>query len=306
MREKTRRDTAIGVACALICNPLYGLSYVFSKHATETASPLALLGWRFCVGAVVMTLLALPGLLRIHLRGKALRPLLLAALCCPVIYFLCEAFGIRSTTACESSTVFACIPIASLAASSLILHKRPTALQAAGITVTLAGVLVTVFAVSSGASFSLPGYALLAGGVVSYALYSVLVEKLEGFTGAEITYVMLLCGAAVFAALALGEAAAGGTLPALLRLPLVDRGFRTAVLYQGVGCSIVAFFLNNAAIQRIGVNRNSTFIGVATVVSIAAGALVLREPFTSLQMVGAAVIIAGVCLANAGKAPARA
>ena len=61
------------------------------------------------------------------------------------------------------------------------------------------------------------------------------------------------------------------------------------------------FFLSNVAIARIGVNRTSSFIGVATVVSIIAGALILKEQFTVFQVVGAVLIIIGVYTANARK-----
>ena len=74
--------------------------------------------------------------------------------------------------------------------------------------------------------------------------------------------------------------------------------FRTAVLYQGVGCSVAAFFLSNAAIAKIGVNKTSSFIGVSTIVSILAGALALGEPLHIGQIVGAVVIVAGVYTAN--------
>lgn len=36
-----------GCLCALGCEILYGWSYMFTKQATELASPFALLGWRF-------------------------------------------------------------------------------------------------------------------------------------------------------------------------------------------------------------------------------------------------------------------
>ena len=115
---------------------------------------------------------------------------------------------------------------------------------------------------------------------------------------AEITYAMLLSGAAFYGLLALGEAAAHGTLTALLTLPVKNGAFRTAVFYQGVGCSVAAFFLSNAAIAKIGVNKTSSFIGVSTIVSILAGALALGEPLHIGQIVGAAVIVAGVYTAN--------
>ena len=57
-------------------------------------------------------------------------------------------------------------------------------------------------------------------------------------------------------------------------------------------------FLSNVAISKIGVNKAAPFIGASTVVSILSGTLLLRENFTVYQMAGAAVILAGVYLAN--------
>ena len=114
----------------------------------------------------------------------------------------------------------------------------------------------------------------------------------------EITYVMLCSGAAFYGLLALGEAAAHGALSELLTLPARSGTFLAAVLYQGIGCSVAAFFLSNAAIAKIGVNKTSSFIGISTIVSILAGALALGEPLSVGQIVGTAVIVAGVYTAN--------
>ena len=187
---------------------------------------------------------------------------------------------------------------ASLVASSLILRKRPTRNQVIGILITLAGVLVTVFAVGISSSLSAVGYLALVIAVVSYALYSVFVEKAEEYTGEEITFVMLLSGAVVFVTVALIEGIVSGDLGGLIRLPFTNGNFLSACLYQGICCSILAFFLSNVAIAKIGVNRVSSFIGLSTVVAIVAGILILKEPFTALQVVGAVLIIAGVYIAN--------
>ena len=159
---------------------------------------------------------------------------------------------------------------------------------------------------SGSASFSLPGYALLCLAVISYALYSVFVEKASDYTGAGVTFVMTAAGAAVFSCAAIVEALLTGTLSSLAALPFRSAGFLAAVLYQGVGCSVIAYFLSNVAISRIGVNRTSSFIGLATAISVAAGVLILHEPFSLLQLVGTAVILCGVYVANSGgKRPAN-
>ena len=45
-----------GGLCALGCEVLYGLSYLFTKRTAGAASALALLGWRFIVALAVMSL----------------------------------------------------------------------------------------------------------------------------------------------------------------------------------------------------------------------------------------------------------
>ena len=287
-----------GNLCALGCEVLYGLSYLFTKQTAETASPLALLGWRFVVALAAMSLCVALEFIPVRLKGRRLGPLLRVALFCPCLYFIGETVGIRETTVTESGVFLACVPALSLLASTVILKKKPTKRQIIGILVTFLGVMTTVVAVGLSSSLSPVGYAALMLAVVAYALYSVFVDLAADYTGAEITYVMLCSGAAFYGLLALGEAAAHGALSELLTLPARSGTFLAAVLYQGIGCSVAAFFLSNAAIAKIGVNKTSSFIGVSTIVSILAGALALGEPLSVGQIVGAAVIVAGVYTAN--------
>lgn len=288
-----------GSLCALGCEVLYGLSYLFTKQTAETASPLALLGWRFVVALAAMSLCVALEFIPVRLKGRRLGPLLRVALFCPCLYFIGETVGIRETTVTESGVFLACVPALSLLASTVILKKKPTKRQIIGILVTFLGVMMTVVSVGLSSSLSPVGYAALMLAVVAYALYSVFVDLAADYTGAEITYVMLCSGAAFYGLLALGEAAAHGALSELLTLPARSGTFLAAVLYQGIGCSVAAFFLSNAAIAKIGVNKTSSFIGVSTIVSILAGALALGELLSVGQIVGAAVIVAGVYTANA-------
>lgn len=298
MKRNTDKNILIGCLCALGCELLFGFSYLFTKSATDLASVFALMGWRFLIAIAAMGLCAAIGLVKIDLRGKRLKPLLVVAIFSPILYFIGETFGISLTTASESGAFLACIPVASVLASTLILQKKPTKQQTIGIMVTLAGVLITVFAVGGSTSFSVTGYVMLCVAVIAYALYSVFVEKASDYTGAEITFVMLAVGAVVFSIAAIVDALAAGKMSDLVTLPFRDTGFLTAILYQGIGCSVLAFFLSNVAISKIGVNRASSFIGVATVVSIIAGVLILHEEFSVIQIVGAVIIIAGVYIAN--------
>lgn len=203
-----------GGLCALGCEVLYGLSYLFTKRTADAASALALLGWRFIVALAVMSLCVALGLVKIRLRGRRLWPLLRVALFCPCLYFIGETVGIRETTVTESGVFLACVPALSLLASAVILKKKPTRRQVVGISITFLGVMTTVIAVGISSSLSPMGYAALMLAVAAYALYSVFVDLASDYTGAEITYAMLLSGAAFYGLLALGEAAAHGAADA--------------------------------------------------------------------------------------------
>ena len=97
-----------GGLCALGCEVLYGLSYLFTKRTADAASALALLGWRFIVALAVMSLCVALGLVKNRLRGRRLWPLLRVALFCPCLYFIGETVAIRETTVTESGVFLAC------------------------------------------------------------------------------------------------------------------------------------------------------------------------------------------------------
>lgn len=293
-----KNNLIIGILCALGCETLYGLNYIFTKTATQTASAFSLLGWRFIVAVTIMSICICIGLIKINLKGKSLKPLLLVALFSPCIYFIGETIGISHTTASESGVFLATIPVASLILSTLILKKKPSKIQIIGILITLSGVMLTIFAVGASSSLSVVGYICLFAAVVSYALYSVFVEKANAYTEAEITFIMLVVGTIVFGILAVCDAVSNRTFGELISLPFKESSFAIAILYQGIGCSILAFLLSNMAIAKIGVNRTSSFIGVSTVVSIIAGVFLLKESFSIYQIIGVIVIIIGVYTAN--------
>ena len=301
MGKSKSNNLIIGCLCALGCETIFGLSYIFTKTGTEVASAFALLGWRFFIAIVILSICVLFGFMKMDLKGKPLKPLFAVALFNPFVYFIGETIGISNTTASESGVFLACIPVVSLVASTLVLKKKPTKIQIIGILITLIGVMITVFAIGATSSLSIIGYVFLIMAVISYALYSVFVEKATEYTGIETSYIMILIGAIVFGTVAICEALIQGSFVELVTLPFQYSSFAMAVLYQGIGSSIIAFFLSNVAISKIGVNRTSSFIGVATVVSIVAGAVVLKETFTIYQIIGAVVIIIGVYTANMKK-----
>ena len=156
-----QKKTLIGCVCAVSCEILFGLSYLFTKKITSDVDAVTLLGWRFLLAFIMMNILLIAGYININIKKKHLPSLLKIAVLQPIAYFTCETFGIQMTTASESGSIIACIPIASLVASILFLQKKPTRFQTSGICLTVVGVIVCVTAKGFEPSFNGIGYIML-------------------------------------------------------------------------------------------------------------------------------------------------
>lgn len=306
MHRTMDKNQALGVMGALSAALLFGFSFLAVKVAVTQASVLTVLGWRFFLAFIAMSLCAALGIFKLRFRGKSLWPLVVMALCQPILYFVLETLGIQMTTASESGTIMACIPLVTLLLMPVLAHEQPTRRQWASIGISVAGVILVGVTKGMQASFSFSGYLLLILATVSDAAFLNLSRRAAGFTGVEKSYVMAGMGALAFTAAALVEHGRAGTLGAFLQLPLRNRAFLLSILYLSVGCSVLAFILRNVGVARLGPGRTGSFAGITTLVSVFAGVLLLGEPFSPLQGVGTLLVLAGIYGANMVPRSARA
>ena len=292
------RSTRTGVLAALGTEALYGGSFVFTKGVTATIDPFTLLAWRFATALAVLGVLVALRVVRLSLDRAVVKPLLVLALLQPLVYYTAETYGVMRTTASESALIISAIPVAMLATAAVLLGTRPSRRQAAGIAVTLVGVLVTVVAGGLSARFDAWGYSLLFVAVLAFSLYAALAHRFAHTRDVDRTFVMVASGAVVFGTIAAAQHAAGGTLGRLATLPLAEPSFGLSVAALALGPTIGAFFLQNVAIRHLGATRFSTFIGISTLVTLALGAAVLGERLGWAQLLGGAAILGGVYLAN--------
>jgi drug/metabolite transporter (DMT)-like permease len=264
----------------------------------DAASPITLLGWRFLAGFLFMTLCIPLRILKINYKNKPVGKLMLLALMQPILYFVGETCGIRMTTTGETATFIAMIPIVTMLMAAAVLKEPPTPAQAAGIVISLAGIITIVISKGMTASFSVIGYLFLLMAVASDAGYVLLSRKLTMFSVPEKVYVMTAAGALAFGPAAVFENAAAGTLQNFMTLPLRDPGFLAAVLYLSLGCTVLAFILCIHSITYLGPTRSSSFAPLTTVISIAAGVALLNEKFSVFQAAGSVLTLLGVFLAN--------
>ena len=214
--------------------------------------------------------------------------LLLLGIVQPVAYFIFENYGILYTSSAVAGTIISAVPVCCILMDVLVLHER----------VTLKQVLCAVGAIGGVALISAGGAVMVSALGMLFLLLTMLSDTLyygishdaaKRFTPFEMTYVMFSVGMAVFIPVALLQA--GGLDSPMITAPLQSGGFWLAVLYLGLLSSVLAYGLLNFANSHLSVSETSLFSNVTTVVSVLAGVVLLKEPFSIWQMLGVAVIL---------------
>lgn len=284
--SKTLKATFAGLAGYSI----FGFSFLFSKLALDVAMPNVLLSVRFTVAFILLNLFLLTGKMKISLKGKPVAKLLLMGFIQPVIYFICEAYGISMTSASFSGVIIGLVPVAGIIFGVLFLKEKCSILQVLLTVLSVIGVALTT--TGGIGEFSLPGLMLLLVSVMSTTLFTVLSRDIsEEFSPFERTYVMTALGSVSFTVIALIQTK--GDL-SLWTAPLSDTSFIISVLYLAVLSSVGAFLLINYALNHLSVGHTLIFSNFTSVISVLAGIFIMGDSFTALQITGIVIIILSV------------
>jgi drug/metabolite transporter (DMT)-like permease len=230
----------------------------------------------------------LPGLR----RGDALR-ILVAAAAGVTAYHLALNAGERTTASGVAALIVALGPAATLALALAVGLESYAPRRLAGIALAFAGVVVVVV-LGSGAHFSLHGLRgplLVLVAPLAFAVYNILYKPLLGrFDLPALT-------------------AAGGIVGSLLFLPFentaavdrfgaLDAGAWVALAALGLGATLGGYVTWSIALRGLDASRAMSYLYLVPPLAVAIGALTLGEPITAWLLLGGALVIGGVALAQ--------
>ena len=290
--NRVSMTTKKAIAAAVVGHSFWGLSFMASRVALDTAPVILLLSHRFLLAFLVMSMLFPTPLGDCHLRGKRLQPLLLLGLLEPVIYFFGEQYGILHSSTVFSGVMIALIPIASTLAAIPILGEKPSLRQLFYSVLSVGGVIGIGMLTNSSGSLDWIGVTGLLVAVFTAVAYTLLSRGISRQnTPFERTYFMLGFGAVVFTGMAL--ISVRGDMAAYLE-PLATRSYLAAVVFLAVCCSVVAYFFSSYILTKLPVAGASVFANLTTAVSVFAGTVFLHEPFSLVGLFCCVLILFGL------------
>lgn len=279
-----------GTGMALI----FGFSFLFTKEALSEVEPFHLLGFRFGMAAMLLSILKMAKVIKVDYKGKEIRKLIAIALAQPVTYFIFEIYGIKLTNSSEAGMMIALIPVIVTILAVIFLKEFPSKIQVFFVALSVSGAIFIIVMKSNEIGSNIIGTIVLLLAVLCASIFNILSRKYStDFKPVEITFAMMWIGAITFNAMAIIQHLIAGKIVNYF-MPLSNLKVVSAVLYLGILSSVIAFFLVNYTLSKIEASRSAVFANLSSVTSIIAGVLIRHEPFFWYQIVGAIMILSGV------------
>ena len=281
-----------------------GFSYFAVKVGLSTAGPLEQMTYRYFFASVGVILVYL---LYGRRKGWTIKPngsvIMIAAFY--VAFLGIQSWGLVYCTSVVSSILFACCPILIAVLGWLVLKEPLRAIQWFGILIGSGAVLYVAYAGQGDVSFSGFGLLLLIISVSCLTVYSLLLRSERGKTEPfQIAFYCAVFGEAVLLILMIVKYCLAGDLMGMFG-PANDVKFIMSTMYLGICCIVATALLMAFVSVHLPAAQAGVFNNIATVISIAAGVLLLGEPIYLYHVICAVFIIGGVVFVNFGTGKAR-
>lgn len=289
--RRKRHDLTVDlglVATALI----WGLNFPVVKAVLREIEPLAFNALRFpCAALAIWLLLRIQGR-RLMPARKDWRTVMALGAAGHVVFQVCFIYGLDLTLTGNAALLLSTVPVWVLLMSAAAGRERLNPSTLAGAPATLAGMAILVTGGSHETGSARIGDLLVLGAALSWSAYTVFGRRMTRRRGVlEMTAWTLWAGLPFLILMG---------IPGLLRTDwgAVSAGTWLGIAYAGVFAIAVAYLLWSRGVRTIGQTRTSVYQNLVPVVALAGAWLWLEETPTPQQLVGAAVILAGVVLAR--------
>ncbi len=232
-----------------------------------------------------------------RLCGRDLRTVAVLGFLGYYLSSLLDFWGLMYVSAALERLILFLTPTLVLLISAVVLHRKINARQWLAMAVSYVGIsLVFIENLRWGGDQVLLGAGLVFAAALSYALYLIVSGEIVQRIGSTRLVAYVMC---VACALSLGHYA-------LVHPPTELFAQTTPVLglsaINAVFCTILPVFLTMYAISRVGAPSTSQMSVLGPISLLFLSAWLLQEPVTSVQLLGAAIVIGGVLLIST---PAR-
>ncbi len=270
----------------------WGVSFISIKIAVAEIPPVTMALLRFIIASVLLVLVLRHLEPEARLARKDIPRMVLGGIFGITLYFYFENIGVKLSTAANASLIVALVPIITISLDVLVFRSEVTRLKIAGVVIGLLGsyLAVTANGELDFSSSNFQGNLLVVGAMISWAFYTLVNKSLQGkYSGVAMTTYQTCLGTLFLLPLSVFEHAEWRlfSLQALLHL-----------VFLAVFCSVLCYVLYIYVLKRLDVAVTTLYLNVVPIVGVVCGYLVLGERVFPSQIIGGALTLLAILLAN--------
>lgn len=269
-------------------------NFVLGRAVKASIPPVGLAFWRWTIALAVLLPFSLPHLRaewpRIRDNWKSLAVYgILGVACFNTFVYI----GLHSTTAINALLVNSIIPVMIVVLSMALARTPVTSLQAAGVVLSLAGVVVIICRADTALLLSLHinrGDLWILLAVVSWAFYTFLLRsRPAGLHPLSFLCTIIIIGLIVLAPFYVGEISRGARVG-------TDLATCGSIFYVALFPSVLAFIFWNQAVDEVGPAKAGLFLHLMPVFGAILSAFFLGESLHLYHLAGMGLIFSGIYL----------
>lgn len=271
----------------------WGMSFVSTRVLLDNGlNPVEIYVYRFLLAYVLLLIVNHKRILANSVRDEVL--FVVCGLCAGSIYFIAENTALEYTLVSNVSLITTLAPLlTTLGIGALYRSERPTRGVIMGSLLALIGVGCVIFNSSFMVKVNPLGDFLALAAALSFAVYSIVLRKLNAqYSALFISRKMFFYG--IVTALPFLAFEPEICDPRVLLRPEVMGN----MLFLGLFASMIAYVIWAQAVKRLGAVRASNYLYVQPVVTLIASYFLLGENISMVGYTGCALILAGLWVAD--------
>ena len=287
------RGELVTLALMALTTAFWGGSFVAGKIALRDFPPMTLTFFRFLIAtALILPYMWVTAKIRVPRREDI--PVLFGLGFLGVSgYYTFQFTSLLYTSAGNSATINALIPLTSSVLATFMTEERLNARKVGLIFLALSGVLLTATGADIEVLRSLAfnkGDLVMLLAMLCFSVYGIYSGRMTArYTPILVTAYIFLFGLIQITPLMLMEGVFWEVLS-------YSREAWAAIVFMAVFSSVLGYMFQQMAIQRLGINRTMLFFNLVPLFAILFAYLVLGDPVTPVNLASAAIIITAVVL----------
>jgi drug/metabolite transporter (DMT)-like permease len=282
---------------AVLATLIWSGNFIIARSMIEEIPPIALAFYRWLLATVILLPFAWKNLGgQIQIIKKRFWYFFFAAVTGVSMFNTFVYIAGHYTTATNMALLgTSSAPVLSVILAGIFLKEKITLFRITGMLVCMAGILLLL---SKGDFSNLLSFRFSKGDMwvmaaaLSFAIYNILVKKKPAMlSSVHFLFIIFLLGTVILLPFYLFELKSQGvfewTVPNM-----------SAILYLGLGASVISFLMWNKSIAVLGAGRAALFGNLIPVFSGIEAVWLLNEKITSVHIISFILVVAGLVVAN--------